>query len=577
MRCGGANLTYRELTAAADELAAEIVRERIGRDNPVAICLERSFDYVVGMLGAWRAGRSFLLLDPRWPEDRLRFILDDSHAAVIIAEDERTGSLAGGGRRAIAAGASRVRSDLRQKWERPAADDLAYIVYTSGSTGEPKGVEITHRNLLSLLDWHIGRFGVTEQDRASSVAGLGFDASVWEIWSHLCAGASVVLADEASRASADALKRFLIEEEITIAFVPTPLAEPLISTAWPPQTKLRFLLAGGEALHVYPIAGLPFVVVNNYGPTECAVVATSGVVESRESQGIPTIGCPVPGAQIHILDPSGRPARPGEIGEICIGGACVARGYRNRPELTARKFVTISLGGDEGETRLYRTGDLGRRLAEGEIEFHGRLDNQIKLRGHRVELDEISATLNRHPMIVQSAVVARDERSGMQAIAYVVLQTNLSVDAQSLRAFLANRLPDYMLPGCFVSVPSLPLTSSGKIDVARLPDPDDANLLPQAAYREPETAVERRIAEIVAELLKVDRVGRDDNFFLLGGHSLLGTQLVLRVRDAFGVELKLRDLFKAQTIAKLATSVEGRIVERLEQMSEEEAGALLAG
>lgn len=576
LRCGGANLSYRELTAAADHLATEIIGKGLERDVPIGICLERSFDYVIGMLAACRAGGAFLLLDPRWPEDRLRFMLDDSNAPVVVAEGERIGSLAGTGRRVIAAGAPHVRSDLRRKWAQPAPDDLAYIIYTSGSAGAPKGVEITHRNLRNLLDWHIGRFEVTEQDRASSLAGLGFDASVWEIWSHLCAGASVVLADEAARASADALKRFLIEEEITIAFVPTSLAEPLISTTWPEQTKLRFLLTGGDTLHTHAVAGLPFVVVNNYGPTECTVVATSGVVAPDESEGIPTIGCPIPGAQIHILDPSGRRAQPEEIGEICIGGACVGRGYRNRPELTANKFVTVSFC-DGGGGRLYRTGDLGRRLADGEIEFHGRLDNQIKLRGHRIELDEISAALNRHPMIVQSAVVARDERGGMQPIAYLVLRTNLGVDAQSLRGFLASRLPDYMLPGCFVSVSSLPLTSSGKIDIARLPDPDDANLLPQAGYREPESPVERRIAEIVAELLKIDRVGSDDNFFLLGGHSLLGTQLVLRIRDAFGVEVRLRDLFKAQTIAKLATSVEGRIVERVEQMSEEEAGALLAG
>jgi acyl carrier protein len=231
---------------------------------------------------------------------------------------------------------------------------------------------------------------------------------------------------------------------------------------------------------------------------------------------------------------------------------------------------------EEG-ARLYRSGDLGRLLPDGQIEFHGRRDNQIKLRGNRIELDEISAALDRHPLVVQSAVSARGDGNNVQLIAYMVLRGGAPVVAESLREFLANRLPDYMLPLAFVAIPSLPLTASGKLDVEALPVPDDANRLPETEYREPSSQVEISIAAIVAELLDLDRVGSEDNFFLLGGHSLLGTQLVLRARDAFGVELTLRDLFKAQSVSKLAATIERRLIESIEQMSDEEAGALLAG
>ncbi|HEY3778293.1 MAG TPA: non-ribosomal peptide synthetase [Rhizomicrobium sp.] len=575
LSCEGASLTYRELVAATDSLAAELAETGVARDVPVGICLERSFEHVIAMLAACRAGGAFLPLDPRWPEERQRFVLDDSRAPVVVTSAARSAVLARAGRKAITANAY-TRVAHEREWAQSAANDLAYIIYTSGSTGEPKGVEITHRNLLNLIHWHCGCFGVTEQDRASCVAGLGFDAAVWEIWPNLCAGASIVLADDASRTSAAALQRFLVEEQITVAFVPTPLAEPLISAAWPPGTKLRFLLTGGDTLHARPVAGLPFAVINNYGPTECTVVATSGVVVPLEGGVLPGIGHPIPGVQIHILNASDQAAAPGETGEICIGGTSVARGYRNRPELTAQKFIKSRLAADGKESRLYRTGDLGCWSPDGQIEFHGRRDNQIKLRGHRIELDEISAALDRHPLVVQSAALASGEGSDMQLVAYVVLGRPALVGADALREFLAIRLPDYMLPSAFVAIPSLPVTPSGKIDVTALPLPHDGNRLPEAAYREPKSEVESRIAAIVAELLKLNRVGSEDNFFLLGGHSLLGTQLVLRARDAFGIDLTLRDLFRAQTVAKLSATIERRLIESIEQMSDEEAGAQLA-
>ncbi len=397
LRASGTRMTYRAMMAAVDRLAGEMAGAGIGPDEPVGICLERSFQYVIAMLAAARAGGAFLPLDPAWPQERLLFALDDARAPVVVTSSERRHLLAGANRTVILvdgtcpAQASRIRP-LRT---RAHARDLAYVIYTSGSTGEPKGAEITQGNLLSLICWHRQAFGVTRRDRASFVASLGFDAAIWEIWPYLSAGACVVIPDESVRKSSDALQRWLIDEKVTLAFVPTPLAESMIAAQWPPDTALRFLLTGGDRLHASPVNGLPFAVVNNYGPTECTVVATSGVVPpSNRTANAPTIGRPIAGTRIHILDEHRAPVRPHQVGEIYIGGAGVGRGYRRHPELTAERFVTDPFAPDtDCGARLYRTGDLARFLADGQIEFHGRCDHQIKIRGHRVELDEILASI----------------------------------------------------------------------------------------------------------------------------------------------------------------------------------------
>jgi acyl-CoA synthetase (AMP-forming)/AMP-acid ligase II/acyl carrier protein len=367
------------------------------------------------------------------------------------------------------------------------------------------------------------------------------------------------------------LRAWLIEQSITIAFAPTPLAEGLINATWPAQTALHTLLIGGDTLHFWPKPGLPFRLVNNYGPTECTVVATSGEVTSSSSTStLPTIGKPIAGAEIAILDPQGKPVPPGEIGEIYIAGAGVARGYRQRPQQTAERFLTLALAGEGEAQRYYRTGDLGCVTAAGDIAFHGRCDDQIKIRGHRVEPDEISATLSQHPGVWQSAVIAEGEGIDKQLIAYVVPATQEPPRAGELRDFLAARLPNFMLPAIFVQIASLPLTTNGKLDKSTLPAPNPENTLGSSRYRAPSSMVESRVAAIVEALLGVKAVGIDDNFFLLGGHSLLGTQLVLRLRDAFGAELTLRDLFEAQTIQNLAARVEETVTNMVAGMSDDE-------
>jgi acyl-coenzyme A synthetase/AMP-(fatty) acid ligase/aryl carrier-like protein len=440
-------------------------------------------------------------------------------------------------------------------------DRLAYIIYTSGSMGHPKGVEVTHANLLHLIRWHQCAFEVKTSDRASQIAGLAFDAAVWEMWCHLTGGASLHLIDEASRRSPEGLKDWLVAEKITIAFVPTIMAEYLITFEWPRHTALRILLTGADTLHRYPHAGLPFVLVNNYGPTECTVLVTSGVVESGGAGHMPSIGFPIDDTAILILDDLLKRVTAGEEGEICVAGPQIARGYRNLPALTAQKFVTEPGTG----VRLYRTGDRGRALPDGQIAFLGRIDDQIKIRGFRVEPDEVVAQLNSHPHIANSVVVARGDNADEKTlVAYVVATLGTGPTAAELREYLEARLPDYMVPGAFVGLPSLPVTMTGKCDKQALPAPIAANLLMESnrvanATKAGESSSETRVGQLVSGLMEGRPISRDDNFFLVGGHSMLAAQLLARIRENLGVSLNLRQLFEAPTIASLAAAVDRKL------------------
>lgn len=572
-------MRYDALDADASRLATHLRSLGVRPETVVGVCLERSFPQIVAILAVMKAGGAFLPLDPAWPENRCRALLDDARASVLIGTTETIAHLADEARPSVMLdrdAAAIARCAIEDHVPGLGPESLAYVIYTSGSTGEPKGVEVTHGNLLNLVRWHLDAFGVTPADRASHLAGLGFDAGVWEVWPNLSAGASVTLVGDMARTSPGLLQRWLVEQRVTIAFVPTALAEPMIGAEWPAGGVLRILLTGAEALHSHPRPDLPFVVVNNYGPTECTVVATSGIVPpGGGDEGRPTIGWPIANTQIHILDERGAPVADGALGEIYIGGASVGRGYRGRPDLTAQAFPTLSL--DSGRAvRVYRTGDLARRLPDGQITFHGRTGDQVKIRGHRVEPDEISAVLNRDPNIAASAVVARhSSHLGDHLVAYVVPSGRGDLAAAQLRARLAEFLPDYMVPSFFVRLSALPLTANGKLDKAALPTPEAGNALSRADFRAPSTPTEKRLAEILAGALKVDQVGADDNFFLLGGHSLLATQVVLRAQEAFGVDLTLLAMFEAQTVANLAATVERLLLERLATMSEADAQRLI--
>jgi amino acid adenylation domain-containing protein len=449
--------------------------------------------------------------------------------------------------------------------------NLAYVIYTSGSTGQPKGVEITHRSLVNLVSWHCRAFEVTHKDRASHQAAVGFDAAVWEVWPYLAAGAGVYIPPDSCRTNPEALRDWLVEQGISITFLATPLAERMLLLKWPEQTTLRVLLTGADTLHRRPSASLPFALINNYGPTECTVVATSGTVAASEpSSERPSIGRPIDGTQVYILNEELREVPAGTAGELCIAGAGLARGYHKRADLTRQAFVPNPFSGVSGD-RLYRTGDLARYLPNGELEFLGRLDEQVKIRGFRVEPNEIVRVLDEHPMVQASAVVARENQAGEKALAaYVVLAAASPVTSTELREHLSKSLPDYMVPAAFVRMDSLPLTANGKVDQAALPAPGDANRLGEDNFVAPSGVVQERLAGIIASLLRVDRIGAHDNFFLLGGHSLLGTQLIARVNETFGVELPLLQLFDHPTLAEMSGAIETLILAKLGTASDGE-------
>ena len=557
--CG--TLSFGALDDQAAQVAGWLVREGVRPGDLVALCLERSFDQIVAALACWKAGAAYLPLDPAWPDGRLATIVDDASCRLVVGRVDTAERLVG----------ARVKPLGTAEPIAPVAvtaDDLAYVIYTSGSTGTPKGVEVTHGNLAHLIGWHVGEFGVIAGDRGVHLAGLGFDASVWEIWPQLAAGASVMLAPDWVRTSAAELKDWLVAEGATIAFAPTALAEELVAAAWP-EAKLRVLLTGADRLVARPIAGLPFRFVNNYGPTECTVVATSGTVHV-EGAGLPSIGRAIGATVIHLVDGDGVPVPDGEPGEIMIGGPSVARGYRGRPELTAERFLE-SVDGD----RFYRSGDLAVRRADGGYDFRGRIDDQIKLRGHRVEPGEVASVLREHPAVLACAVIAREDQGGeRRLVAYCVAPAELR--AEELRDHLAERLPEYMIPGAFVRLEALPMNASGKLDRAALPAPDATNGFATADHVEAQSPAEERLAAILAGVLGHHDFGMDDNFFLLGGHSLLGTQVVLRANEAFGTELVLRDLFEAPTVRRLAAKVEDQLMAMIEAMSDEEVQARAA-
>jgi amino acid adenylation domain-containing protein len=590
---GAERITYADLDRRSNQLARYLTSAGVGPDQLVGLCMERSPAMVVAALAILKAGGAYVPLDASLPTERLDFMLHDAEVRVLITGDGIAAKLPSGDWRVVDVNrqVDAIAACSSDNCRCPStAENLAYVIYTSGSTGQPKGVEITHRGLANLISWHCRTFEVTPKDRASHQAAVGFDAAVWEIWPYLSAGASVHIPPESYRTSPEALRDWLVSEEITITFLPTPLAEQMLSLKWPDRTALRVLLTGADTLHRRPLPGLPFALVNNYGPTECTVVAASGTVaaidpaQRKLSNQLPSIGRPIDNIQIHIVNHISNedlhevPA--GTAGELCIAGAGLARGYHKRADLTRQKFVPNpfspqgnALSGD----RLYRTGDLARVLPNGEIEFLGRIDEQIKIRGFRIEPNEIVRALDEHPEVQASAVVARETQSGERSlVAYIVPLTVASVSSNSLREHLIKRLPDYMVPASFVRMEALPVTANGKIDRALLPAPGDGNRLGRDNFVEPSGPVELRLAVIIASLLHVERIGANDNFFLLGGHSLLGTQLIARVSETFGVELPLLQLFDHPTLAEMSNAIETLILAKLEPASPGDAHRLHA-
>lgn len=559
-------LTYGELDDRADRLAAVLQAAGAGDGSCVAVLLPRSARYVLAAAAVMKAGAAYLPLDPATPADRVEYILGDAGTAVVLTDRALGGSVPQGPWSVIDLDEPRspIPAPPRPADPRTGPDSLAYVIYTSGSTGRPKGVEITHANLAHLVDWHNAEFGVTSDDRASQVAGLGFDAAVWEMWPPLVAGAALHVADDRTHRSPQLLQDWLVDRQITVAFAPTLLAEQLMAAEWPECTALRTLLTGAERLNRRPLPGLPFTVVNNYGPTECTVVATSGTVAPEgDHPGAPSIGRPIPGTLALLLDEALRPVGEGEPGELVLAGPHVGRGYRHDPERTAERFVAVRTE-DGALVRAYRTGDRVQRLADGRLVFLGRLDDQVKIRGYRIEPAEITSWLTRLPGVAAATMTVLGDEPGPEGtgerelVAYVVPSGAEAPSAADVRAFLAAQLPDYMVPAHVVTLDALPTTPNGKLDRAALPRPAVAEAPAAQPAGESTADVQVWLGELIAGLLNLPEVGVDDNIFLLGGHSMLAMQVVSRVRQRYGVKLTLRQLFRGPTVSAIAAEVAQR-------------------
>jgi amino acid adenylation domain-containing protein len=554
---GRQQLSYSQLDDRANQFASRLLRSGVAPGDTVAICLERSFDWIAAALAIMRAGAAYVPLDVTLPGARLRFALRDSGARLVVARAKVFESLQPSilGMDPCTDAIEPV-SVSAQSSVPVQSGDLAYVIYTSGTSGEPKGVEITHGNLANLIRWHISTFRVTSDDRASHLLGLGFDAAVLEIWGHLCAGATLCFADDRVRSSPELLRDWIVRERISIALFPSILAGRLMEMKWPATSNLRLLITGGDTLHRGPTVQLPFQLINHYGPTECTVVSSWAGVD-WPSTGTPPIGKPIDGSNIYLLDETGRCVPDGTVGEIYISGRGVGRGYRNRPELTKRSFLPDPFSSEPG-TNMYRTGDRAIRRSDGALEFRGRLDRQTKIRGCRVELDEVSNLLSRHPSVEFSAVTTHGVGEDVQLIAYVLPRTGVTTppDKTTLQHYLLKHVPSYMVPSIFVRLRSLPLSHNGKLEFSLLPSPTGAELLVESRSMSPISDLEQKLLSIVQHVLSNDSITVDDSFFLSGGDSLSAVQLLTELDSALGIDLTVNQLVEAPSVRELAALVQ---------------------
>ena len=430
----------------------------------------------------------------------------------------------------------------------------AYIIYTSGSTGKPKGVVIQHKSLLQMIFWYHEAFGITENDKSTQLASLSFDATVFEIWPSLTAGAELYLVEEEVRLSPTALVPWLVKHGITICYLPTALVDMVVTRAWPAESRLRLMLTGGDQLHHTPTEESPFTLVNMYGPTENTIVATWAVIPpGQEEERLPVVGKAIANTQIYVLNQAGEPQPIGVPGELFLGGLSLAQVYLERPDLTAASFMPDPFSGRAG-ARLYRTGDIARYLPDGNLEFLGRRDHQVKIRGFRIELGEIESLLMEYPGVHEAIVVVNESLAGeKRLVAYVVPREGVTLTREKLQRFLKERLPDYMVPTALALLEELPQTSHGKVDRKALASRRLITRSTAEKYIAPRDAIELQLVHLWEKLLGASPIGVTENFFQLGGHSLAGVRLMSQIQRLFGLELPLSTLFQEATIASLAT------------------------
>ncbi len=568
---GDCSITYAELEVRANRLAHHLQAQGVGPEVMVGLCVERSLDVLVGVLGILKAGGGYVPLDPNYPAERLAFMLEQTRIKALVAHDALTVHLPAGPRLV------RIDADAELIACYPAtapvsgvhADSLAYVMYTSGSTGIPKGIGITHRNVLAMaLD---RRWEGDSHLRVLMQAAQTFDAATYEIWVPLLAGHRIVMASPGDM-DIDVLERVLVQQRITAVFVTAALFRLLAAERPRCFAHVRQVLTGGEAAS--PAAfrevldACPGVrVIHVYGPTETTTIVTHYTVDSsHEIAGRVPIGPPMDNTQAYVLNAMLQPVPVGSSGELYLGGEGLARGYHGRPGLTAERFVANPFG--PPGSRLYRTGDLVRWLPGGNLDYLERIDQQVKIRGHRIELGEIEVRLSNHPAVSQAVALAREEHPGQkQLVAYIVPAAGQQADVQALRSFLAEQLPDYMIPSAMLVLEHFPLNASGKLDRAALPAPGSA----ATSTRSPCTRQEEILAGLFCELLGREQVAVDDNFFEMGGDSIISIKLVSHARKA-GLVIAPKDIFKHQTVAALAAAA--RTTDDMVADSESAVGSL---
>jgi len=554
----GQQLTYSELDRRANQLGRYLQTLGVTADVPVGICMERSLEMVLGIMGTLKAGGAFLPLDPAYPPERLAFMMEDSGIPVLLTQQALVSALPQNGARIVA---------LDAEWDDIAGshpdqplpvttspDNLAYIIYTSGSTGKPKGTMLGHRGLCNLAKAQQQAFDIEVGSKILQFSSLSFDAAVWETVMALLNGGTLCLAPRDQLASGQGLVSVLHDQKINVVTLPPSVVAVMPDAALP---DLKVMITAGEKCTAEIVArwGKQRKFFNAYGPTETTVCASMLPVTKHYRQG-PPIGRPINNFQLYVLDANWQPVPIGAAGELCVAGVGLARGYLGRPDLTADKFIPNPFSQQPGE-RLYRTGDLVRYLPDGNVEFLGRIDHQVKVRGFRIELGEIEAVLGEHEHVLDTVVLAREDVPGdRRLVAYVVAEPGAEVKVVELRSYLRERLPEYMVPSFIILLDEFPLTPNGKVDRRALPAPDQSRPELESEYVEPRTDNERKLAAICAELLNIEKVGVYDSFFDLGGHSLLATQFISRLRDAFQVELPLRLIFEKPTIADLVEEIE---------------------
>ncbi len=578
-------LTYRELNERANQLAHHLRRQGAAPDKLVGLCVERSLDLLVAVLGILKSGAAYLPLDLTYPKDRVAYILADANAPLLVTQTKLAEGLTGHPAKVI-----RLDGDAltlaAESTSNPSltthAGNLAYVIYTSGSTGRPKGMLITHHNVVRLMQATEPWYHFGEREVWTMFHSCAFDFSVWEIWGALLYGGRLVVVPYLTSRSPEAFYQLLGDEQVTVLNQTPAAFRQLIQAeaelGQNPKLALRYVIFGGEMLELKSLK--PWFerhgdqrpqLINMYGITETTVHVTYRPIGASDLAGGSVVGVPIPDLQVHLLDANRQLVPVGVPGEMYVGGAGLGRGYYNRAELTAEKFVPDPFSSRPG-ARLYRSGDQARRLANGDLEYLGRIDFQVKVRGFRVELGEIESVLNELPGVRESAVILREDVPGdKRLVAYVV--ANGDLDIPELRRRAGVRLPDYMVPAAVVRLDKLPLTNNGKVDRRALPAPAGGAASASGNYVAPSTPVEEKLAAIWAELLRVDQLGVQDNFFERGGHSLLGTRLMARVRRDFDLDVPLRVLFEQPTVAGMAEAI---VQLQLQQNSPEDIDRLLA-